>query len=297
MGFRRSKDAGLALSSGGDTGLALNNKDITLHAEIEKDAQEELDSHLEAEVKTKPQRMELDSNRKSELKTKPQRPSELEFHLEPKVKPKPQRLELDPQLKSEVKTKPQRTSKPAKPEPKVHDHMKAHRPIKFSKPDESEKPEPSRQSQPYQQSYAKTHPKSTSGPMFADIEAPDRLSDTATSAVTALILLCVFLVWGWKYQARQRTFRAEKEISVIIDEICGMSSTLCSFFPLVASPSSLLLLLLLPPLFCFVFSFSFPLLSISHFYYYLLRILPPCTMVFFTNHIIQPLLPITIPTC
>jgi hypothetical protein len=229
MGFRRNKDAGLALSSGGDTGLALNNKDITLHAEIEKDAQEELDSHLEAE-----------------LKTKPQRPSELVFHLEPKVKPKPQRLELDPQFKSEVKTKPQRTSKPAKPEPKVHDHMKAHRPIKSSKPDESEKPEPSRQSQPYQQSYAKTHPKSTSGPMFADIEAPDRLSDTATSAVTALILLCVFLVWGWKYQARQRTFRAEKEISVIIDEICGMSSTLCSFFPLVASPSSPLVLLRLP---------------------------------------------------
>ena len=252
MGFRRSKDTGLALNSR-DTDLALNNKDITLHAEIEKDAQEELDSHLEPEAKTK-----------AKAKPQPKHPLELDSHLEPEAKPKtkPQRpLKLDSHLEPKIKTKPQpqRPSKSAKPEPKVHDHMKAHRPIKSSKSDESEKPGPSRQSQPYQQNYAKAHPKSTSGPMFADIEAPDRLSDTATSAVTALILLCVFLVWGWRYQARQRTLRAEKEIAVIIGEICGMSSTLCSFFSLATFPPLLLLLRLVPrPPLAHSFSFSFP---------------------------------------
>ena len=276
MGFRRSKDNGLALNSR-DTGLALNNKDITLHAEIEMDAQEELDSHLQAEVKMKPLRhLELDSPLKPEVKIKPQRPLEINSPLKPEVKTKPKRpLELEPPLKPEVvSTKPQRPSKSAKPEPKAHDHKKAHRPIKSSTFEESEKAEPSRQSQPYQQSYAKAHPKSTSGPMFADIEAPDRLSDTATSAVTALILLCVFLVWGWRYQARQRTVRADKEISVIIGEICGMYSTSYYFSSLFNLPLRLL---------CHLLS--------------LLRILSSCTMLCFTNHTMQLLPPTTIPTC
>jgi hypothetical protein len=170
MGFRRSKDTGIAHSS----------KDLALHDHIEKEAQEELDAHLEPEPDAKPRRF----------------------------------------------------SKPSKPESKPHDHKKAHRPIKPSDTEPSY-PEPSRQSQPYFNSHAKAYPKSPSGSMFADIDAPDRLSDTATSAITALILLCVFLFWGWRYQVRQRTLRAEKEIAVIIGDICSMSS-----IPLHPSPFS-----------------------------------------------------------